>query len=97
MTHYVIRVVGHLSDDLLTAFPTLPAEWVFREVTQLPLVFQKESVSLAAYGPIRNQISADRLTLPTLPHLRKFLSNFSCILLALLSFQLGVGFMSYCC
>ena len=26
MTHYVIRVVGHLSDDLLTAFPTLLAE-----------------------------------------------------------------------
>ena len=25
MTHYVIRVAGHLSDDLLTAFPTLDA------------------------------------------------------------------------
>ena len=26
MAHYVIRVVGHLSEDLLTAFPTLLAE-----------------------------------------------------------------------
>ena len=26
MTHYVIRVAGHLSDDLLTAFPHLLAE-----------------------------------------------------------------------
>ena len=26
MTHFVIRVVGHLSDDLLTAFPALLAE-----------------------------------------------------------------------
>jgi hypothetical protein len=26
LAHYVIRVVGHLSDDLLTAFPSLLAE-----------------------------------------------------------------------
>jgi hypothetical protein len=26
LAHYVIRVVGHLSDDLLTAFPLLLAE-----------------------------------------------------------------------
>jgi hypothetical protein len=26
LSHYVIRVVGHLSDDLLTAFPLLLAE-----------------------------------------------------------------------
>jgi hypothetical protein len=41
MTQYVIRVSGHLSDDLLTAFPTLMAT--------------VQPVTTVLYGPLPDQ------------------------------------------
>jgi hypothetical protein len=65
MTHYVIRVVGELSDDLLTAFPRLTAST--EPVTTVLQGHLPDQAALTAVFDRLDELGIDIIEMTTLP------------------------------
>lgn len=65
MTHYVIRVVGELSDDLLTAFPRLAA--TTEPVTTVLQGHLPDQAALTAVFDRLDELGIDIIEMTTLP------------------------------
>lgn len=65
MTHYVIRVAGELSDDLLTAFPRLAATTV--PVSTVLQGHLPDQAALTAVFDRLDELGIDIIEMTTLP------------------------------
>ena len=70
MTHYVIRVAGELSEDLLTAFPRLAA--TTQPVTTVLQGQLPDQAALTAVFDRLDELGIDILDMTTLPDAASF-------------------------